>query len=493
MDQSDPYAVLGVDPTASDQQIKQALRAHAKRLHSDRGAIAPEQQDEFKRITNAYAMLKTPAKRAAVDAQRQRLRDAERQRQKQEEQARREARDAAAQQRRRRDGVADSEDGTRQQPETPPSPSIHFSYERYSRPGPGSTGSVSFQADLSPEQLARFLDDLLNASRRSAGQEPPPTPKPVPGQNREGTVLVTPGQAAAGVTIPLSWTRRVTCPMCFGQGTTALTQDACGTCNGEGLVPQAEHRESTFPPGMHDGARLKITGGGDDGFAGGKPGDLIVTVDVIRAQRSAPASSAVHSASSPPPRRKRHTRAIRAALGWFILALVAVVAVVSVGEWGIPWVQRTVTRDANHGMTPDDALEMSETEAANALAAQARGDFSRIPVEWLPGLGVLCVGQTEADLTGPGGGYGFPDGEREDYAAGITNAQVMAYHRGMRGRFPGARLYEDASERQTCPGQQWVTLAAASPQATRDDAKRWCSENRVPESVCIVFGPSDDG
>ncbi len=65
----DLYALLGVAPDASTDDITAAFRARAKDLHPDR---APDDAaaEEFKVLSEAYATLTRPDRRAAYDARR---------------------------------------------------------------------------------------------------------------------------------------------------------------------------------------------------------------------------------------------------------------------------------------------------------------------------------------------------------------------------------------------------------------------------------------
>lgn len=65
-DKRDYYEVLGVDRTATQDQIKQAYRELAMTSHPDRNP-APDATDRFREIAEAYAVLCDPAKREQYD------------------------------------------------------------------------------------------------------------------------------------------------------------------------------------------------------------------------------------------------------------------------------------------------------------------------------------------------------------------------------------------------------------------------------------------
>lgn len=64
----DPYLVLGVARTASDDEIKKAYRALARELHPDLNPGDAKAESRFKDISAAYDFLSDPAKRAQFDA-----------------------------------------------------------------------------------------------------------------------------------------------------------------------------------------------------------------------------------------------------------------------------------------------------------------------------------------------------------------------------------------------------------------------------------------
>ena len=64
---ADYYVTLGVQRTASDDEIKKAYRKLAMTNHPDRNNGSSEAEEKFKEITEAYDVLRDPNKRAAYD------------------------------------------------------------------------------------------------------------------------------------------------------------------------------------------------------------------------------------------------------------------------------------------------------------------------------------------------------------------------------------------------------------------------------------------
>jgi DnaJ-class molecular chaperone len=66
----DYYAVLGVSPAATDEEIRRTYRRLALQWHPDRNPGNPRAEERFKEISEAYAVLADPAKRRAWEAAR---------------------------------------------------------------------------------------------------------------------------------------------------------------------------------------------------------------------------------------------------------------------------------------------------------------------------------------------------------------------------------------------------------------------------------------
>ena len=70
-----------------------------------------------------------------------------------------------------------------------------------------------------------------------------------------------------------------TCPTCGGEGN--LVPDPCTECAGSGSTPGAVNVTVEIPPGVSSGTRLRLSGRGESGGRSGQPGDLFVEVNVL--------------------------------------------------------------------------------------------------------------------------------------------------------------------------------------------------------------------
>ena len=64
---ADYYAILGVERTAEEIEIKRSYRKLAIKYHPDRNPNNPEAAEKFKEISHAYEILSDPQKRELYD------------------------------------------------------------------------------------------------------------------------------------------------------------------------------------------------------------------------------------------------------------------------------------------------------------------------------------------------------------------------------------------------------------------------------------------
>ena len=69
-----------------------------------------------------------------------------------------------------------------------------------------------------------------------------------------------------------------TCPKCRGQG--KMISDPCRKCHGQGRVEETRTLSVKVPPGVDTGDRIRLSGEGEAGPAGGPSGDLYVQMAV---------------------------------------------------------------------------------------------------------------------------------------------------------------------------------------------------------------------
>jgi molecular chaperone DnaJ len=72
--------------------------------------------------------------------------------------------------------------------------------------------------------------------------------------------------------------RTQACPTCGGAG--RVIEHPCIACDGTGHVLEERKLDVTIPPGIHDGQRIRLSGEGHSGVAGGRAGDVYVRVRV---------------------------------------------------------------------------------------------------------------------------------------------------------------------------------------------------------------------
>ncbi len=266
MARRDYYEVLGVPKTASPDEIKQAYRRLARQYHPDVAKENPKAAEEkFKQISEAYEVLADPEKRRRYDVQ---------------------GFDAV-----------ESDFG----------------------PGGFTWQNFTHQSDLedllgsSPifQQLFGSFVNPFGTSRPRGptnrghdvevavrlplaaavkGAHPTievPKSGPCPACHgtgaKDGTALETcPECGGAGQVRRVrrqGYTQLISvgeCPKCHGSG--RLILEKCSTCHGSGQVRSVERLEVTVPPGMDDGAVLRVPGHGGSGIDGGPNGDLFVQV-----------------------------------------------------------------------------------------------------------------------------------------------------------------------------------------------------------------------
>jgi len=236
----DLYAVLGVERSASTDDIRKAYRKLARKLHPDVNPGDKQAEERFKDVTYANDVLSDAEKRKLYD------------------EFGHEGLQAGFDPARAREFKRWQESGRGFSFEGNNGGTMDFGSFRVRR---GESGGFS-----------DILNDIFGQGARATAEEPEA------GQDLEHRVEVDLLDALRGITMPVTVRRPVSCSTCHGTG--RVGRKACTTCGGTGVVEKRERLQVKIPPGVADGARVRVSGKGGSGRGGGSTGDLYFIVKV---------------------------------------------------------------------------------------------------------------------------------------------------------------------------------------------------------------------
>jgi molecular chaperone DnaJ len=263
----DFYAILGVNKSASDSEIKQAYRKLSRELHPDKHKGDKTKEAKFKEVNEAYEVLSDEKKKAAYD----------------------------------RFGSAD--------------------YANMGQGGGGFGGFSGFQG-FDPSQFENMggFGDIFESffSGTQRGRQGKTSGR---GRTMEIEITINFMDAVRGLERELSFRTQVLCDDCGGkgamsgsamkdcgecggtgavertarslfgmvrqnvvcekcQGSGKVPEKPCKTCHGEGRTEREKRVNVRIPAGIDDGQSLRLKGEGEMGRQGMESGDLLVRVHV---------------------------------------------------------------------------------------------------------------------------------------------------------------------------------------------------------------------
>ncbi len=255
----DYYEILGVERTATVEEVKKAYRKIALQYHPDRNPEDPNAEDKFKEASEAAEVLSDPRKRQIYDTYGESgLRGSG------------------------YSGFTDVNDIF-----------SHFSSagiftdllsEIFNMGGAGGRrrgrrkrrgSDFVYQKTITLRQAADGLEDevelrkpvvcdICEGSGAAEGSQPVACP--------------TCGGAGQVTTSQGFFTMSTTCPRCKGDG--EIIGNPCPKCHGNGRYEDNVKLSFGIPAGIDDGMRVRIGGEGEPGLNGGPPGDLYISVTV---------------------------------------------------------------------------------------------------------------------------------------------------------------------------------------------------------------------
>lgn len=267
----DYYDILGISRGASQEAVKKAYRKLARKWHPDVNPGNREAEQRFKEISRAYEALGSEEKRKLYDEfgeeGLQSGFDPEKARQ---------YRDWQSSWRRERGDAAEESFGGRYESYEDLFGNL-FGFSGGAGRSPRGSRAVRGR-DLEHEMTVDFLSALRGLETElvmekqvpcsrcgGSGTEPGTKLTPCPTCGGSGRLNVAEG--------PVPFTQ--VCPQCGGHGRVGTP---CGACRGAGQVPGRERIRVKIPPGVHDGARIRVAGKGEPGAAGA--GDLYLRIRV---------------------------------------------------------------------------------------------------------------------------------------------------------------------------------------------------------------------
>jgi molecular chaperone DnaJ len=258
--QRDYYEVLGVANDADQTAIKSAFRELAMKFHPDRNK-APDAEEKFKEIAEAYAVLSDPDKRARYDS----------------------------------GGFAGISGFTHEDlfggidfgdifgdAGFGFGDSIFDRLFRHHRPGPARGRDIDVHLVVPLERINTGGEETVRYSRpvscpacSGTGAKPGTEPRKCASCGGSGRRVVTHEEKKEQGSVHFQ--QVMVCPDCQGQG--IFIDHPCLECHGQGHIKQEETLKVHVPVGVEEATALRVKGHGMPSEAvDGPPGDLYVVV-----------------------------------------------------------------------------------------------------------------------------------------------------------------------------------------------------------------------
>ena len=247
----DYYEVLGVDRSASKEDLKRAYRRMARKFHPDVNKDSGS-DERFKEINEAYEVLSNDSTRATYD----------------------------------RFGHAGVQGAGAGFNDFSGFGSVAEIFEEFftgfgtrRRKGPRRGADLRYDLAISFEEAVFGVEKDIQVRRPEicpncygSGAEPGTNPVRCTNCNGTGEVRQM-RQSFLG-----SFVNVVTCPVCNGSGETIPSP--CTVCNGQKQIQQQRTLNVKIPPGVDNDTQIRLSGEGTPGIDGGPPGNLFVVLHV---------------------------------------------------------------------------------------------------------------------------------------------------------------------------------------------------------------------
>ncbi len=257
---NDYYKTLGVDKTASADEIKKAYRKLAMKLHPDQNKDDPKAEEQFKKINEAYDILKDEQKRAAFDQY-----------------------GSAAFDGSMGGGGMGGHHGSGMGGAGGFSDIFEDMFGDFmgGRGGGGRSGGAArgsdmqYNMDISLEDAYKGKEAKIKIPVNDSCDECEGTGAKKGTTSNDCDTCDGSGRVRQQQGF---FTIERTCPSCHGEG--SIIKDPCSKCSGSGRVRKSKTLKVNIPAGIESGRRIRLSGEGEAGIRGGSRGDLYVMINV---------------------------------------------------------------------------------------------------------------------------------------------------------------------------------------------------------------------
>lgn len=257
MAKDDYYETLGVDKSASDDEIKSAYRKAAKKYHPDLNPGDKQAEMKFKEVNEAYSVLSDSEKRQKYD------------------QFGHAAFDQTAGGAYGGAGFNDFSDIFSQVF----GGGFGFGGSQQRSQGPFAGNDLSYNITITFEEAAFGVKKEIIVPREEAcsvcggtGAKPGTEPQRCTACGGSGQVRVQQN------TMFGSFATVKTCDVCRGTG--KVIKEPCADCRGRGRVNKSTRVAVNIPAGIDNGQQIVMRGHGEAGYRGGPNGDLYIRITV---------------------------------------------------------------------------------------------------------------------------------------------------------------------------------------------------------------------
>ncbi len=257
----DYYEILGVQKSASADEIKSAYRKLARQYHPDVSKEPKEVAEEkFKEISEAYEVLSDPEKRKMYDQY-----------------------GHAGVNGQFGQGGFSWDDFTHQEDISDIFGDLFSSFfggggSRRKRGGPRQGESLRYDVEISLRDVLKGKEIEMSVPHTANCSDCNGTGA------KDGKVVTCShcggrGQVQSVRRTPFGQMSSISeCPACHGKGRTAV--EKCPKCRGAGRMTKTSKISVKIPAGIEDEMRIRVPGAGDAGYDGGPAGDLFVVVHI---------------------------------------------------------------------------------------------------------------------------------------------------------------------------------------------------------------------